>query len=179
LLRLYHVLFSTSDDTYEEPLLEASDESVQRCLQEVDLGVEEESSMDYDSASSALGFSNGLPFIFNRFRHKAGLNLWDNPDAFNPESPNFEQEKLLAAALHWHQIVGTHSICRTIFSQKPSDEKSNARGMLIADEVGLGKTALVIAVLATLSHLVWLQKNNRPLPPLFRKYFVSDFIAYY
>jgi TATA-binding protein-associated factor len=169
LVRLYNALFLEVEDPYDDPPLEAMDETVQRCLQDIDLGVEKESRMDSTSLSTALGFVNNQPFLFNPSRHKAGFNPWDNPEAFDQTSSDFSSHDIVRTSLHWHQIAGVHSIFRTVFSSDIHHGKRNCKGVLVADEVGLGKTAMVITVLATLSHLIWLQENKRPLPPLFRK----------
>jgi TATA-binding protein-associated factor len=168
LVRLYEALFSDLEDTYEDPVVDVADEAVTQCFKDLDLGVEKESKMNIDELSLALGYTNRLPFLFNPSRHGAGCNPWDDAEAFDESAPNFDPEKITPSALHWHQVAGAHAIFRTVFS-KPTDGKENYRGMLIADEVGLGKTAMVITVLATLSHLVWIQKNNDRVPRLFRE----------
>ena len=150
-------------------MTEMVDESIQQCLKDVDLGVEEENKMDPSALSQDLGYIDNLPFLFNPSRHKTGYNPWDKPAVFDSASPEFSSENIIPSSLHWHQLAGVHSIFRTVFSPNEVDGGSNCRGMLIADEVGLGKTAMVITVMVTLSHLIWLQGQKKPLPPLFRE----------
>lgn len=50
------------------------------------------------------------------------------------------------------------------FSFSPVSEGSAWK--LIADEVGLGKTAIVVSTIAFLSHATTLQLQNKPLPPI-------------
>lgn len=129
-------------------------------LQGVDLGVEEEFPLDSNSLAGALGFNKLLPFQFNGTRHPTGLNAWSSPEEFK------NVNHLIPLSLHWHQLAGIHSIIRNTFTTQP--DSTHCTGMLIADEVGLGKTAMVVATIATLNHFFWIQNHtdNAPLPPI-------------
>ena len=116
--------------------------------------------MSPDEVSVALGFQSRRPFLFNSYRHAKGFSAWANPDLFEDQN-NPDLQPLL---LHPHQLSGLHSVIRTSFSSSPVLKGSN--GKLIADEVGLGKTAIAIATIAFLSHMSMLQLANKQLPPI-------------
>lgn len=125
-----------------------------------DIGVDEESTAGPGTLASRLGFiKNGLPHQFNPFRHRMGLTSWSNPSDFEDAS----SKNLLPAALHWHQLAGVHSIIRHTFTAEAGEKKCS--GMLICDEVGLGKTALVIATIAFLNQCLSSERKGL-LPPV-------------
>ncbi|PPR01683.1 hypothetical protein CVT26_013098, partial [Gymnopilus dilepis] len=68
--------------------------------------------------------------------------------------------------LHWHQVAGVHSIIRNIFYPNPHPD--NITGMLVADEVGLGKTCQAICVILFLVTAVLRQKKKFEPPPLLK-----------
>jgi hypothetical protein len=65
---------------------------------------------------------------------------------------------------HWHQLAGAHAIIRKVFASESN--KDACTGMLIADDVGLGKTCLATLVIAFLADAVLCQRKKRPGPPL-------------
>ncbi|KAG9126726.1 hypothetical protein FRC07_002228 [Ceratobasidium sp. 392] len=56
----------------------------------------------------------------------------------------------------WHQLVGATEIVQCTYVD-PTDPKDNARRMLLADKVGLGKTGTIIVTLQLLWHLLAVQ----------------------
>lgn len=112
-----------------------------------------------------LGFKNLLPAYFNTHRHRGGITPWDNSDLFkgaieaNPD--------MSPIALHWHQLAGVHAIIRKTFSKKA--KPGATCGVLVTDEVGLGKTFQAGAMIALLSDLVRRQEQELELPPMIRK----------
>jgi len=110
-----------------------------------DLGVEKETSLSRQQMSALLGFNNAMPFQFNEYRHKNGILPWDDPKAFeDADSPDLQK-----IMLHWHQLFAVHAIVRNVFTVEPVERTP---GLLIADEVGLGKTAMAIAIVRQITH---------------------------
>lgn len=170
LVQLYEQYFRTYDDEQNQPIFtEISNISAQ--LQDIDgadLGMEVEANLSVIKLSQSLGFvQDNLPFQFNRSRHIAGLTPWDQPDLFTT-SPQ-QTDSLVPLSLHWHQLAGVHSIIRSAFTKTPSP--GHCTGILECDEVGLGKTALAITVIAFLNQAVTLQVAKKPLPPILRQPF--------
>lgn len=135
------------------------------------LGVEEESKLPPEVLAHNLGFPEGRPLLFNSHRHRGGLSAWDPANAPLYERKNAEKNpEMEEIKLHWHQMAGVHSIARKLFSPTPTPNPR--RGMLIADEVGLGKTYQAATLIALLSDRVTreqLKDNpNIKLPPIFR-----------
>jgi hypothetical protein len=165
--RIYMEYFSTdSDDLESDPLLlVASSNSYSAAVRDTsgteDIGINEESTMDPETLATRLGFvKNGLPHQFNPHRHNMGLTSWSNPSDFeNPSSGN-----LIPTSLHWHQLAGVHSILKNTFTAEAGEKKCT--GTLVCDEVGLGKTTLVIATIAFLNQCLSPERKGSPPPVL-------------
>ncbi|RXW14683.1 hypothetical protein EST38_g11168 [Candolleomyces aberdarensis] len=130
-----------------------------------DPGVEIEAQMSSSELACNLGFQdNGnMPFLFNRIRHSGGLSAWssDFEDAVRVQSDALE-----SFSLQWHQLCGAHAVLRRVFSKTP--DPSHCRGMLLADDVGLGKTIQASTVMAVLSELSVQHARSLAVPPLMR-----------
>lgn len=130
-----------------------------------DPGVQAEAMLRPEALAHNLGFANGLPLLFNTHRHCGGLNLWDahNPGEFESGSSSL----LEPMSLHWHQLVGVHATIRMSISKEVSS--GGCSGVLVADEVGLGKTFQAATTITFISDLIARQNGNHPLPPIMRK----------
>jgi len=130
-------------------------------------GCDFESTLSPESLASNLGFKDGLPLPFNKYRHKGGLT---------PRDPKFQAlffanpSLFDLIALHWHQLAGLHAIVRKLFTAEPQPD--HCRGILLADEVGLGKTYLLAAFIAFLVTLLN-REPTFPLPPIIGIHSVS------
>ncbi|KAF9470636.1 hypothetical protein BDN70DRAFT_901952, partial [Pholiota conissans] len=116
-----------------------------------DPGTEVEAKMSSKKLAISLGFlrRTPIPLLFNDIRHLDGLNYWTNAEAFVMEDRNHLPKSIVKLRLHWHQLAGVHAIIRACFTEEP--DRDHCTGVLVADEVGLGKTyqaATVIAFLA-------------------------------
>lgn len=141
-----------------------------------DLGMDVEQKMSPEEISHQLGFSKaGLPLQFNIHRHTAGLTAWekDHASIFEHDSP-----EIIPNRLHWHQLAGVHSFARAVFT--PESNPEACTGFLISDEVGLGKTAQVISIIAYLNQSITLEERKRSetqevtdLPPILGKFWKS------
>jgi hypothetical protein len=159
LRRLYQDLFQSSS---ERALVELPDPNSlmfdDAIPSDMDLGVEYEVKLDSKTLWTRLGFEGGIPFQFNSHRHKTGALAWDNLSMFS-DANSSDLEKL---QLHWHQLCAVHAIVRKTFTDQASSD--GCTGLLIADEVGLGKTAVSIAVIAFLNHARRLSIGGSALP---------------
>lgn len=134
----------------------------------LDLGIDEESGMDPDALAFKLGFvKDRLPLQFNRQRHRMGLTAWANPSDFEDAS---QGENLAPLALHWHQLAGVHSIIRNTFTTSLRNDMNIGSGMLICDEVGLGKTTMVISTIAFLNQVLSSERRKQP-PPILGEFY--------
>ena len=114
-----------------------------------------------------LGLIDGVPLLFNNFRRVDGLNPWKSPEAFveNDENTPF----LMDLNLHWHQLVGVHAVIRKCFTKEPSP--NFCTGVLISDEVGLGKTYQAATVIAFLADAALRQiATVQVIPPILREW---------
>ncbi|KAH6893874.1 P-loop containing nucleoside triphosphate hydrolase protein [Coprinopsis sp. MPI-PUGE-AT-0042] len=121
-----------------------------------DPGVEFEAKMSYSQLANRLGFKDGVPsLLFNTVRHIGGENTWS--DRFE-EIVTSDPDAIEPFALLWHQLGGIHAILRNVLGKEPSS--SACRGMLIADDVGLGKTVQSAATIAFLAEASVVQERN-------------------
>lgn len=164
-LNLYHEYFNQiAEDEDEPPISDALPAQQQLNDCGGDFGMEVEASMTAVSLALSLGFTSGRPLLFNSLRDRSGLTPWDDPSLFSNANADSLPPNLSKIQLHWHQLAGVHSIVRSVFSTVKND--SNTLGVLVADEVGLGKTAQAIAYIAFVIHAIWLRESGRKLPRL-------------
>jgi hypothetical protein len=161
LVEIYYEYFAPGEEDDTPPL--DANQPLSFGLGEVavgDLGMELEANLDPDTLARHLGFrKHRLPLQFMIHRHPLGHNAWENPDSFS--SP----DSLMPIALHWHQLAGVHSIICNTFLAKPM--VNSGSGMLICDEVGLGKTVLAISMVAFLSQSALIHElKPSALPPI-------------
>ena len=165
LLHIYAEYFTSDDDDNGDSPPLASETNISFGLGEAgdgrDLGMELEHQLGPDMLANRLGFlKHQLPHQFNQYRHHSST-AWDNPNLFNTKPvPN----SLVHLKLHWHQLAGVHSVICNIFTVTVSSD--HCIGMLICDEVRLGKTALAISTIAFLSQCILLQAEDVQLPPI-------------
>uniref|UniRef100_A0A0W0GC69 Uncharacterized protein n=1 Tax=Moniliophthora roreri TaxID=221103 RepID=A0A0W0GC69_MONRR len=168
LFHVYADYFESQPDD-DGPVL-SSDLNAARldALEGGDLGMENVAAMGPAELSSALGFlKDNLPSQFNPLRHKLGFNSWDNPQDFQSDDSSIPPACTLSQ-LHWHQLAGVYSFISNTFTESACPDACN--GMLIADEVGLGKTALCISIIAFLNQAVMMDRTDLPRPPILEKY---------
>ncbi|KAJ8581744.1 hypothetical protein M405DRAFT_846837 [Rhizopogon salebrosus TDB-379] len=118
-----------------------------------DLGVDLFRSMDENTLNYLLQFPDGCPALFSGFRSKSGKSAWDPmlAMAFVKNNPDMQPLSLL-----WHQTVGIASIVNKIWLCKENTDM--LPGILIADEVGVGKTALSMGTIAVMMDAYWAQE---------------------
>ncbi|KAF9443968.1 hypothetical protein P691DRAFT_808051 [Macrolepiota fuliginosa MF-IS2] len=168
LLSVYHEYFEANGEDEDEPPIPDTVPEIQRLGDDQgDFGMEIESTMSLVALAIQLGLKSGLPFQFNAHRHCSGMLAWDHEEMFKADPLPEEIERL---RLHWHQLAGVHSILRSIFTTTKSE--NHVTGILVADEVGLGKTAQAVTLIAMLNQAIWIQEPERTystsLPPVLR-----------
>ncbi|KIJ64987.1 hypothetical protein HYDPIDRAFT_28327 [Hydnomerulius pinastri MD-312] len=114
------------------------------------IGVELFSNMDEATIHILLNFPGGRPTLFNEFRSLSDKSVWDESDgcatAFNASNSDMTSLSLL-----WHQCAGIAALAGKVFTDQPGGpHPGRVPGVLIADEVGVGKTALVMGFIAFL-----------------------------
>ncbi|KAK1233548.1 hypothetical protein PQX77_003294 [Marasmius sp. AFHP31] len=159
---IYNEYFRRPVTDDDDPLPERPNPELIASIKEKGLGVlgmEDEAGMSPEQLSQALGLVDGLPFQWNAVRHRDGLTRWRNPKAFDSDAnPSLQ--------LHWHQLAGAHSIFRNCFEKEGTGKST--RGMLIADEVGLGKTALCLLIIAIVNQVIHLRGMGKSPAPVFQ-----------
>lgn len=168
MLNLYHEYFEQDlEEEEEQPISDDLPEKQKLNDCGGDFGMEEEATMSAVSLALALGYRTGRPPSFNTILDRSGLTPWDNSSRFSKLNVDALPDNFKKLTLHWHQLAGNHSIVRSILSKDPNS--SCVHGMLVADEVGLGKTAQAIAVIAFFMQAIFLQQSKRKYPPVLGK----------
>ena len=137
-----------------------------------DMGVTAHQKQTYEELSTLLGFPEGRPPLFSKFRSKdSTINSWDDP----VESSKWTQggDDLQPLALKWHQLCGVASMVDKMFVQ----DGGVATNVLLADDVGLGKSAQIMAFIAFLV-IVWYSEkdSDNPRPPIVGGYFFTELL---
>lgn len=126
--------------------------------------MEVESNMKLSTFTYQFGFPTGLPAQFNAHRHRSGITPWDDPTPFKEDPVPVCLDKL---TLHWHQLAGVHSMIRSLFTKEK--DATHTTGVLVGDEVGLGKTAQAITLIAFLNQSIL--GHNRHIPRVLGGFF--------
>ena len=166
IIDLYHECFSSSprDSSQLETQVPTIAFDFRAYLGGGDPGVEVEATMPSEVLCTNLGFVQSRPLLFNSHKHRGGATPWDDRGAFREAATS---NAFTPNVLHWHQIAGVHAILRRLLSKKSS---KSIPGILIADEVGLGKTLQSLATISWLTECVGRQKKTGiTLPPIYSK----------
>lgn len=128
------------------------------------LGIGKYAEMDDGTLHKILNFPEGRPALFAKFRSKSGLCAWDNEEVaakFHEGNPDMQPLSLL-----WHQSAGMAALVSKVYTAQLSDANDDSfpsvQGVLVADEVGLGKTALVMGFQDFLMGDHWVTAENAP-----------------
>jgi hypothetical protein len=130
-----------------------------------DLGVDEMKMKSTDELCALLSFQDSRPFMWNKYQSEGNIrSAWDTNDEavqamFSEGGDGMEQLTLL-----WHQLVGLASMANKVWLKE--DEDSKTFGILLADDVGIGKTAQVMAFIAFSQVVYESEQQGKPLPPL-------------
>ncbi|KIM38289.1 hypothetical protein M413DRAFT_12967 [Hebeloma cylindrosporum] len=166
-------LFSTLTDHFQELsarddvgqggslLVDDNDDLRDIFAGEDDMGVTAFAGKTFEELSALLDFPEGRPPLFARYRSKdTTINSWDDPDNLKWTQG---AEGLLPLALQWHQLCGVAAMVDKLFVQ----QRGGAMNVCLADDVGLGKSAQIMAFIAFLA-TVWFseQGEGRIRPPI-------------
>ncbi|KAF4584742.1 hypothetical protein EYR38_001973 [Pleurotus pulmonarius] len=158
-------------------------------LEEGDLGVEVMSKKTFEELAVLLSFYGGRPGNWNAYVREDGVTAWhlgltpSNPSVTRRGPSNTEVEITLEMfarggpgfkpiSLLWHQLVGVAAIIATMFFGQRVTQAPMS-GVLLADGVGVGKTAQVMATIAFLQQVQVIEtveevRNRVGRPPLIR-----------
>ena len=115
-----------------------------------DLGVEKFAKNTLAELETLLAWPGSQPPIFAEYRSQAGRNEWNSNETFSKE--NLDTQPL---ALLWHQMCGVAAMVDKLWSA----DEGKLPGILLADAVGIGKTAQIMAVIA-MSIQIWIAEQQ-------------------
>jgi hypothetical protein len=161
LLALYNSHFEAIKSAYDIDGAEeggelAADEEMNEALG--DVGTEEETKKSAEDLAAVLGFPDLRPIEFNKVKFKySTLDLWE------PEHLQIEGQKE-DVALVWAQLAGVSAMVRKTFYEKVRE--TVAPGVLLADVMGMGKSALVMSYMAFVMQVYMAAQNEVQGPPI-------------
>ncbi|KAM6488893.1 P-loop containing nucleoside triphosphate hydrolase protein [Amanita muscaria] len=129
------------------------------CNDSGDMGVTDMKMKTEEELCNLLSFQHGRPINWNAFCSESkAVTAWDQTD----NAGNFETGGVGMTELRllWHQLVGVAAMADKAWQTKAPF------GILLADEVGVGKTAQVMAFISFLQLVHQCEVNGQPRPPL-------------
>lgn len=114
--------------------------------------------LDDNALNNLLHFPEGRPSLFAHFRSISRKCAWDEAleKDFVKDNPD-----MLPVALQWHQRVGVAALVHKFWEVEK--HPGGVPGVLLADDVGVGKTALIMGMIAFIIHAYSVQQFARGL----------------
>ncbi|KAG9308933.1 P-loop containing nucleoside triphosphate hydrolase protein [Chiua virens] len=143
----------TADQEQLQSVLNSEEGAQDAWVELADLGVEKFVQYSEQALSALLNFPDASPALFAKLRSSSALCAWDAEDCkkFVSSNPDMKPLRLL-----WHQLVGIASVVDKAFTAEATD--IGLPGVLIADAVGVGKTALTMGVIAFIIDAFYVQE---------------------
>jgi hypothetical protein len=132
--------------------------------EEGDMGVDEMKKKRVEELCTLLGFPDARPIIWNSYRAAGNAqNAWEVGDEAGRKKFDEGGEQMEPLCMLWHQLVGVASMAHKVFS---AEERQECFGILLADEVGVGKTAQVMGFIALLQTIYQAEQKQKTRPAL-------------
>jgi hypothetical protein len=145
-----------------------------------DMGVEAYSGQPPDVIRAQLGWVNGRDApTFQPFRHpdlaRNKTTAWSHPAEFAvlDSLPDPSISEFVPQRAKWVQLAGIASAIKLLFT---SSTGLAPRGILIADEVGVGKTLHALGIIAFINQIVQGRAANIHDPPILSSVHLSCLI---
>ncbi|KAM6488891.1 P-loop containing nucleoside triphosphate hydrolase protein [Amanita muscaria] len=134
------------------------------CNDSGDMGVERMQTKTQEELCNLLSFQQGRPINWNSFRSVSNSRTaWEETDEVARAKFETGGDGMQELSLLWHQLVGVASLAVKAWG---TDPRHAPFGILLADEVGVGKTAQVMAFIALLQLVNQCEVNGQSRPPI-------------
>ncbi|KAK0439091.1 P-loop containing nucleoside triphosphate hydrolase protein [Desarmillaria tabescens] len=128
-----------------------------------DLGVEAWAKTSYEQLREMLRWPQGRPEEFNQFLNSSLVDYWDDENKeYLKKIPSEGDADNKVITLMWHQLVGITALVNMFWTAEEIPE--GVPGALLADEVGLGKTAQMMGIIAFIIATRRTQLSKKKLP---------------
>lgn len=158
---LYHDFFERVGAAQVELGPRPDQQAMARLDADGDMGVSQFASVPTETLQHGLQFVDGRAPNWCELRHDdAAISSWDPAHAAKFSAPSPCVRPL---ALLWHQLVGVSAMAAHMWREKAEDD---VPGMVLADAVGIGKTAQVMGLIALTQQVFMAEQEAKPRPPL-------------
>jgi hypothetical protein len=123
-----------------------------------DIGVSRMKTRSTDELVMMLGFADGRPAHWAKLRcSDPAITSWDAEyvSKYVLTDEGAHKDGMSRLSLLWHQLVGIASMA----DQAWTKNEATMPGFILADDVGIGKTAQVMGLIALVQQ-VWMIENN-------------------
>ncbi|PBK81529.1 P-loop containing nucleoside triphosphate hydrolase protein [Armillaria gallica] len=128
-----------------------------------DMGVEAWAKKTEEALKELLRWPEGRPVEFNPFINETLVDLWANPEYAKKIPPEGDVDNK-PTTLFWHQHVGIVALINMIWTAQ--EQPNGVEGAILADEVGLGKSAQIMGLLAFIMAARRAQLAGKEPPPV-------------
>ncbi|PBK58567.1 hypothetical protein ARMSODRAFT_1028169 [Armillaria solidipes] len=110
-----------------------------------DMGVEAWAKKTEEALKELLRWPEGRPAEFNPFINETLVDLWEDLEYMKKIPPEGDPDNK-PTTLFWHQLVGIVALINMVWTAQ--EQPNGVEGAILADEVGLGKSAQIMGLLA-------------------------------
>ncbi|KAK0472569.1 P-loop containing nucleoside triphosphate hydrolase protein, partial [Armillaria novae-zelandiae] len=130
-----------------------------------DMGVEAWAEKTEDALKDILRWPQGRPAEFNPFLNNTLVDYWEEPDYMKNIPPEGDTDNR-PNTLFWHQLVGIVALINMMWTAEESVD--GVEGAILADAVGLGKSAQIMGMLAFIMAARRSQLAGKEPPPVIK-----------
>ncbi|KAK0224370.1 hypothetical protein IW262DRAFT_1459423 [Armillaria fumosa] len=130
-----------------------------------DMGVEAWAKTTEDALKDILRWPQGRPAEFNLFLNDTLVDYWEEPEYLKNIPPEGDADNK-PNALFWHQLVGIVALINMMWTTEEKPE--GVEGAILADAVGLGKSAQIMGMLAFIMATRRSQLAGKEPPPVIK-----------
>ncbi|KAK0197634.1 P-loop containing nucleoside triphosphate hydrolase protein [Armillaria mellea] len=130
-----------------------------------DMGVEAWAKQTEEALLQLLRWPNGRPGEFNPCINESLVDVWEDTEYANKVPPEGDAENT-PTKLFWHQLVGITALVNMMWTV--DERPDGVEGAILADEVGLGKSAQIMGMLAFIMAARRMQLAGKEPPPVIK-----------
>jgi hypothetical protein len=126
-----------------------------------DIGVESMRLKSAAELTNLLGFVEGRPAHWCKIKcHDPAITSWEDKhkDKYEHTNQGIPKDGMSSLSLLWHQAVGIASMAEKAWTE--TETAVEQQGFILADGVGVGKTAQVMGFIALVQQVWTIERGN-------------------